>query len=54
MDMARENTNREINEEKSASIVVFADDNTPMQNAKSLEELKETLQYKADIITNWF
>ena len=54
MDMARENTNREINEEKAASIVVFADDNTPMQSAKSLEELKETLQYKADIITNWF
>ena len=38
----------------AVSIVVFADDNTPMQSAKSLEELKETLQYKADIITNWF
>ena len=28
--------------------------NTPMQSAKTLEELKDTLQYKADIIINWF
>ena len=54
MNIARETINRETSEEKDASIVVFADKNTPMQSAKTLEELEDTLQYKADIITNWF
>ena len=54
MNMARETINRETSDHKDASIVVFADDNTPMQSAKTLEELKDTLQYKADIIINWF
>ena len=54
MNKARENINRNINDEKAASIVVFADDNTPMQSAKSLAELEDTLQFKADLITNWF
>ena len=54
MNMARESINRETSEEKDASIVVFADDNTPMQSARTLEELEDTLQYKADIIANWF
>ena len=42
------------NENEDATIVVFADDNTPMQSSDSIEELEEKLQVKADVITEWF
>ena len=49
-----ENNNDNASDSNKATIIVYADDNTPMQSAKTQSDLKEMLQLKADVIIQWF
>ena len=49
-----ENDNNNASDSNKATIIVYADDNTPMQSARTQSDLKEMLQLKADVIIQWF
>ena len=54
IDKTQDNNPEETEDSNDATIIVYADDNTPMQSAKTKSELKDLLQQKADVITDWF
>ena len=49
-----DNVLEEEPKEDKSTIVVFADDNTPINSEKDPETLQRKLQSEADLITNWF
>jgi hypothetical protein len=49
-----DNIHEEQYKEKESTIIVFADDNTPINSDKDPEALQRNLQTEADLITSWF
>ena len=48
------NIAEEQHNEKESTIIVFADDNTPINSDKDPEALQRNLQTEADMIISWF